>query len=82
RVETALCDVGDPADVTRALAATLDAFGRVDACYANAGVGGAAASFDGMTDEEWRRVLRVNLDGVFYTFRAVVGHMLARGGGG
>jgi len=35
-----------------------------------------------MTSDEWRRVLRVNLDGAFFTLRAVAKHMVARGGGG
>ena len=35
-----------------------------------------------MTTEEWRRVLRVNLDGVFFTLRGAARHMVERGGGG
>ena len=40
------------------------------------------APIDAMTTEEWRRVMAVNLDGAFYTVRAVVGHMKTRGAGG
>ena len=40
------------------------------------------ASFLEMTSEEWRRVLKVNLDGAFFTFRAAARHMVQRGGGG
>jgi len=76
------CDVGDEQDVDRAFAEALRALGRVDVCFANAGVPPLAPSFAEMTSEEWRRVLRVNLDGAFYTFRAAVRHMLERGGGG
>jgi NAD(P)-dependent dehydrogenase (short-subunit alcohol dehydrogenase family) len=83
QVETFACDVGDEAAVTDAFAATLAAFGRVDACFANAGVGGRGTpSFGEMTLEEWRRVMRINLDGVFLTFRAAARHMALRGGGG
>jgi len=82
RVRAVRCDVGEEAEVERAFAETLSALGRVDACFANAGVGGAAPSFVGMTADEWRRVLRVNLDGVFFTFRAAARHMIERGGGG
>jgi NAD(P)-dependent dehydrogenase (short-subunit alcohol dehydrogenase family) len=35
-----------------------------------------------MPAEEWRRVVRVNLDGAFYTFRAAARHMVERGDGG
>lgn len=82
RVAAFLCDVGDEDQVEAAFAATLEALGKVDSCFANAGVGGAAPSFAEMTLDEWHRVLRVNLDGGFLTFRAAVRHMTARGEGG
>lgn len=81
RVLALQCDVGYEAAVTQAFAQTLDALGRVDGCFANAGIG-AAASFLEMTSEQWHRVLRINLDGAFYTFRAAARHMVERGGGG
>ena len=62
---------------------TLEALGRVDGCFANAGIGGGGAkSFLEMSSELWHRVLRVNLDGAFYTFRAAARHMVERGGDG
>src|SRR3954451_14649925 len=76
------CDVGEEQQVEDAFAATLDTFGRVDSCFANAGVGGGAPSFMEMTADEWHRVLRVNLDGVFFTLRAAARHMVERGEGG
>lgn len=76
------CDVGDEQAVEKTFAETVQELGRVDACFANAGVPPLAPSFPDMTFEEWRRVLRVNLDGVFFTFRAAVRHMIERGGGG
>lgn len=77
------CDVADEAAVERAFARTLDTFGRVDACFANAGVGGdRGASFAEMATAEWRRVMGVNLDGAFFTLRAAARHMTARPGGG
>ncbi len=82
RVVALQCDVGEEQAVDKAFAETLEQLGRVDACFANAGVPGFAASFAEMTSEEWRRVLRVNLDGSFFTFRAAVRHMVERGGGG
>ena len=81
RVVALACDVGDEAAVDRAFAATLAELGRVDACFANAGIGGAAPFVD-MTADEWHRVLRINLDGVFFTLRAAARHMVERGGGG
>jgi NAD(P)-dependent dehydrogenase (short-subunit alcohol dehydrogenase family) len=76
------CDVGDEAQVDAAFATTVDTLGKVDSCFANAGVPGNGSAFAKLTSDEWHRVLRVNLDGAFYTMRAAVRHMAERGGGG
>jgi NAD(P)-dependent dehydrogenase (short-subunit alcohol dehydrogenase family) len=77
-----VCDVGDEAAVDACFARTVEELGRVDSVFANAGVSGKGIPFAAMPTEEWHRVLRVNLDGVFFTLRAAVQHMVARGGGG
>jgi NAD(P)-dependent dehydrogenase (short-subunit alcohol dehydrogenase family) len=82
RVVSLVCDVGDQDAVTASMAATVEALGAVHSCFVNAGVGGQAPSFVGMTDDEWHRVLRVNLDGAFYTAQEAVRHMVARHGTG
>ena len=51
--------VADEGDVARAMAATLERFGRVDSCFANAGVGKAAA-FTEMTISDWNAVVDIN----------------------
>jgi hypothetical protein len=78
------CDVSDENAVEAAFARTVQELGRVDGCFANAGVRGrdGGVSFTQMSAEEWHRVLKVNLDGAFYTFRAAARHMVDRGGGG
>ncbi|TNY36688.1 SDR family NAD(P)-dependent oxidoreductase [Thermomonospora catenispora] len=82
RVAAIRCDVGDEDAVTAAFAETLERFGRVDSCFANAGVSGAGTPFIETSLEEFRRVLRINLDGAFLTLRAAAAHMVERGGGG
>ncbi len=83
RVLALRCDVGEEQAVEAAFAQTLTEMGRIDGCFANAGVSGRGQrSFMDMPAEEWRRVLRVNLDGAFYTFRAAARHMVERGDGG
>ncbi|MBM3570059.1 MAG: SDR family oxidoreductase [Alphaproteobacteria bacterium] len=78
-----VCDVSQESQVEAAFAETLKLLGRVDACFANAGVSsGRGAAFHEMDTAEWRRVLGVNLDGAFFTFRAAVRHMVSRPGGG
>ena len=74
-------DVSDEAAVSAAAERTLEHFGRIDSCFANAGVGGHPSPIDAMSTEEWRRVMAVDLDGQFFTVRAVAGHMKARGSG-
>jgi NAD(P)-dependent dehydrogenase (short-subunit alcohol dehydrogenase family) len=78
------CDVSDEKAVEAAFTETIKTLGRIDGCFANAGVSGRGEtkSFAEMSTEEWHRVLRVNLDGAFYTFRAAARHMVERGGGG
>jgi NAD(P)-dependent dehydrogenase (short-subunit alcohol dehydrogenase family) len=77
------CDVSDEAAVEGAFAETKRVMGRIDGCFANAGVSGrGTASFLDMSTQEWRRVLKVNLDGAFFTLRAAARHMVERGGGG
>lgn len=76
------CDVGEEAEVEAQFSETLRMLGKVDSCFANAGIGGGAPSFHEFTLEQWRRVTRINLDGVFLTFKAAVRHMVERGEGG
>jgi NAD(P)-dependent dehydrogenase (short-subunit alcohol dehydrogenase family) len=73
-----VCDVGDEGAVVSAMADTVDELGRIDSCFVNAGVGSQASSFVDMTADEWRRVLRINLDGAFFTAREATRHMVAR----
>ncbi len=83
RVLSLCCDVGDEQAVEAAFAETVRTLGRVDGCFANAGVSGrGVASFLEMSVAEWDRVLRVNLNGAFHTFRAAARHMVERGDGG
>ncbi|MEM9513528.1 MAG: SDR family NAD(P)-dependent oxidoreductase [Actinomycetota bacterium] len=77
-VRSMVCDVGDEAAVVAAMSETVAELGRVDSVFVNAGVGGQAPSFVDMTSDEWRRVMRVNLDGAFFTAREAVRHMVAR----
>jgi NAD(P)-dependent dehydrogenase (short-subunit alcohol dehydrogenase family) len=82
KVLALVCDVGDEAAVDAAFAATVDALGHVDTCIANAGIGGGGPSFLDMSLNDWRRVMRVNMEGAFLTLRAAARHMVARGEGG
>jgi NAD(P)-dependent dehydrogenase (short-subunit alcohol dehydrogenase family) len=82
RVLAQRVDVADEGSVVRGFAEAVKEMGRVDAVFANAGVIGDSPSFMDLTTEEYRRVLAVNLDGVFFTLREAARHMTAREGGG
>jgi NAD(P)-dependent dehydrogenase (short-subunit alcohol dehydrogenase family) len=73
-------DVTDEAALDRAVAATLDRFGRVDVLYANAGIPGTGG-VHGLGLDAWQRVIDVNLTGVFLSARAVLAPMLTQGSG-
>ncbi len=74
-------DVTDAAAVQRAADATAEALGGIDILVASAGIAGPNASSWEYEVADWDRVIAVNLNGVYYTCRAVVPHML-RGGYG
>ncbi|MFN7001478.1 MAG: SDR family NAD(P)-dependent oxidoreductase, partial [Elioraea tepidiphila] len=72
--------VADP-DAVRAAFAALDSrWGGLDILVNNAGVIGKRAALD-LTDEAWSRVMRINLDGVFYCAREAGRRMVAQGSG-
>jgi NAD(P)-dependent dehydrogenase (short-subunit alcohol dehydrogenase family) len=81
RVLAQRVDVSDEAAVVAAMAEAIAAMGRMDFVAANAGMG-AGAPFTGVTADIWRRVMAVNLEGVVWTLREAVKHMLERGQAG
>jgi 3-oxoacyl-[acyl-carrier protein] reductase len=74
-------DVTVSADVAAAVAEVEAELGPVDVLVCSAGVPGESLPTVEVSDEEWRRVLSVNLDGVFYCNRAVLPGMVERGWG-
>lgn len=82
RVRAIRCDVGDEDAVAASFAETLEHFGRVDSCFANAGVRSPEIPFLETSLADFRGVTRVNLDGAFLTLRTAAQHMVQRGGGG
>ena len=74
-------DVTDPAAVEKARDATLAAFGTIDILVNNAGIAGVNKTVWETDLEEWRKVLRINLDGPFICAKAIVPVMLKQGYG-
>jgi len=75
------CDVGDGSRVSEVFDTILRDLGRIDILVNNAGVGGRFAPIQEQSDEEWQRVISVDLTGVFLCSRKVVPHMIGRGYG-
>ncbi len=82
RVFVQKVDVSQEAEVTRAMKEAIAKMGRLDAVFANAGIGSPARSFLDITTEQYRKVLAVNEDGVFFTLREAARHMRERAQGG
>jgi NAD(P)-dependent dehydrogenase (short-subunit alcohol dehydrogenase family) len=74
-------DVADPVSVESMVRFATERFGGVDVAVNNAGVGGEANPVGEYSVEGWRRVIAINLDGVFYCMRHEIPAMLQRGGG-
>ena len=74
------CDVGDSQNVEEAVRRAAGELGGVDVLVANAG-SLIHAPLEETTDALWDEVLRVNLNGVFYAFRAAISGMTERGWG-
>jgi 3-oxoacyl-[acyl-carrier protein] reductase len=76
-----VADVTRTADVEGAVQAVVDRWGRLDVLVANAGITGRSFPIWELTDEDWHRVLAVDLTSVFLCCRAAVRAMLPRGAG-
>lgn len=74
-------DVSSSPSVQAMVAATLDAFGRLDVAHNNAGVAGANLPVAELPEDEWDRVMGVMLRGVFLCLKHEIPAMLAGGGG-
>jgi NAD(P)-dependent dehydrogenase (short-subunit alcohol dehydrogenase family) len=92
-VRAAVVDVTDKAALERAFDAAVEAYGRIDVVFANAGIGGGPGflgldgqrkpegAFESISDERWDAVVAAHLTSVFRTIQAAVRHMKPQGGG-
>ncbi len=77
-VLTLRCDVSSSKNVEEAVTAAVDHFGRIDCLFNNAGIIGRHSLLD-TTDEDWKKVIDINLTGTFYINRAVLRVMVEKG---
>jgi NAD(P)-dependent dehydrogenase (short-subunit alcohol dehydrogenase family) len=76
-----VADVADSRAWTDVVARVESQLGGLDIAYLNAGVAGGMRDLEAITDDEYHRVMRVNVDGVFFGLRAVAPLIARRGGG-
>lgn len=74
-------DASSPDDHQALVEATAERFGALHIACNNAGIGGELAPVGEMSLDGWRKVISINLDGVFYAMRAQIPRMLEAGGG-
>jgi NAD(P)-dependent dehydrogenase (short-subunit alcohol dehydrogenase family) len=75
------CDVTSARDIEAAVAQTFETFGRLDFAFNNAGIEQPVKPIVEVTDEEWDRLIAVNLRGVFLCMKQQIPVMLKQGGG-
>lgn len=78
---TVALDVSDADAVAAAARSSHEALGRIDILVASAGITGATVPVQEFPIDSWKRVVDINLNGVFYCSRAIVPFMLANGYG-
>lgn len=77
-----VCDVGEEQQIVDCMNRTVSDFGRLDGCFANAGRPGNGVPFLDLTLDQWRSVMKINLDGVFLTVREAARHLVEQKEGG
>ena len=74
------CDVTDETQVKEMVAEVVDKLGGLNFCHANAGIA-VNAPAEEMTYDQWKKIINVNLNGIFLTDTIAGRYMLANGGG-
>ncbi|WP_262297373.1 SDR family oxidoreductase [Microvirga sesbaniae] len=80
RAVALVADVADDGQMRKAVADLVEAFGRLDIVFANAGINGVWAPIDELQPEEWDRTINTNLRGTYLTLHHAVPHLKRDGG--
>lgn len=79
--QPAVADVSNAESMATLVERIVREHGRLDIAVNNAGIGGDSAPVGEYPIDSWRKVMSINLDGIFYSMRAEIPAMLANGGG-
>lgn len=80
--EAFVCDVTDAQSVATAFAQTMERFGQIDSCFANAGGSGARGLLHELSAKDWADVVDLNLTSVVNTYQPVINQLIERGAPG
>ena len=72
------CDVTNVDEVESAFAASVEHFGKIDSCFANAGGAGTGGHLHTMDMQKWNNIVDLNVNGVVNSFRPMITHLLER----
>jgi NAD(P)-dependent dehydrogenase (short-subunit alcohol dehydrogenase family) len=75
-------DVSQSSEVEAMVAKAVETYGRIDCAFNNAGIEGQGAVTHKCSEENWHRVLSINLTGVWLCMKAEIAQILKQGGGG
>ncbi len=75
-------DVSKSNEVEAMVAKAVETYGRIDCAFNNAGIEGEGALTHKCSEENWHRVIAINLTGVWMCMKAEIAQMLKQGGGG
>lgn len=75
------CDVSNEDEVKRAIAETIDVFGRIDCAFNNAGIEGQVGTTAECSKENWNQVLQTNLTGIWFCMKYQIVEMLKQKSG-
>src|ERR1700722_7757619 len=81
RAASFVADMSDPLQCEAAVEFAVTDLGSLDLAANVAGVAGGNSPIHETSPEDWRKVMSINLDGVFYSLRAELAHMMRSGGG-
>ena len=80
-VKAVKVDVSKEADVKNLIETAVNTFGKLDILCNNAGIIGAYANIDEYTEEQWNKVISININGPFFGIKHAVPYMKKNGGG-
>ena len=75
------CDVSKPEDVSKAIDAAVEHFGKLDIVFANAGINGVWTPIEELDPSDWDKTIDINLKGTYLTAHYAIPHLRKAGGG-